>query len=437
MPVARPAARSRVVVLGVLSFALLAGAMWFTLGRRAPEPPVAVTSGLDPAIAQLMERSRCEVKASPRSGEAWGRLATVWLHAQFNSEAEWAFARAERYSPRDARWPYLHGILLKEDQPEAAVARFEAAVRLCGDQPDAPRLRLARLLLERGRLDEAEAQFQSLLRREPTHPPALLGLARIRLAQGRAAESAGLLSRCADDRHVARSAQALSAQVQRHLGHAEMADAASRALDRMPPDTAWPDPYWTEALQYRVGKTAWLEQAQALIDAGRLEAALEALNRIAKDYPDDGESRYLMGWILNREGQGSEAERSLREHLRLSPQSPKGLAQLAVALLAQERYAEAIEVLRQAIQVKPTWAELHFNLGYALTHLGRKDEAIAGFREALRYDPNYVDAYITLADLLIEKGGRDEAAGLLRQALLLNPGDERVRILQRRIGQRE
>jgi len=123
----------------------------------------------------------------------------------------------------------------------------------------------------------------------------------------------------------------------------------------------------------------------------------------------------------------------LREHLRRSPQSPKGHAQLAVALLAQQRHAEAIEVLEAGVKLKPTWRELHSNLGYACVQLGRYDRAIQHFREALHHDPNYVPSYTALADLLVRRGEDVEALRLLRQAVELSPSDPRARSLLQRV----
>ena len=430
--VPRPWQRAVVVLLAL---GVLATGVLIARARRAAAPPAVTTSELDPAIARLIANSTREVRATPRSGAAWGRLATALMHAQFRPEADFAFRQAERFSPREAQWPYLHGLMLREDHAKAAVARFETASRLCRDRPDAPRLRLAQLLFESGRFPEAEGHFQILVKLQPSHPLALLGMARVRVAQDRPTESAELLIRCADDPHTARSAHALLAQVRRRQGDAAGAEAAARKAATLPLDRPWPDPCWSEALQFRVGKTARLEQAQALIDLGRMSDALKALTALARDYPTDAEAYYVSGWVLNREGRGAEAERSLREHLRWSPASPKGHAQLAVAFLAQARYAEAVEILQQAIRLKPTWAELHFNLGYACAHLGRDEEAIASFRETLRLDPGYRDAYITLADLLNRRGEREEPLGLLRQALTLNPADERAKFLIQRIGE--
>ena len=96
----------------------------------------------------------------------------------------------------------------------------------------------------------------------------------------------------------------------------------------------------------------------------------------------------------------AQQERALREHLRRSSESAKGHAQLAVALLSQRRYDEAIEVLEAGVKLKPTWREFHSNLGYACVQVGRYDEAIRHYREALACDPNYQPTLTALAELL-------------------------------------
>ena len=61
-----------------------------------------------------------------------------------------------------------------------------------------------------------------------------------------------------------------------------------------------------------------------------------------------------MGWVLNQQQKFSEAELALREHLRRSPESPKGHAQLGVTLLNLLRYPSCIrrrEVSNILIQI--------------------------------------------------------------------------------------
>jgi len=164
-----------------------------------------------------------------------------------------------------------------------------------------------------------------------------------------------------------------------------------------------------------------------LISGGSADA-LKALTAVAQDYPPTRRPVYLIGWVLNRESRGVEAERSLREHLRRSPASPKGLAQLAVAMLAQARYAMPLDLLEQAIQLKADLGRAAFQSRLCVRHLGRDEDAIRQFRETLRLDPNYLDAYITLADLLNLQGQRDEPSRAAAPSAHLNPADERASV---------
>ena len=62
---------------------------------------------------------------------------------------------------------------------------------LCDDHQDAPRLRLAELLLRQGHPAQAETQFRALLVLNPEHAPATLGLARLALLKGQIGEGGG------------------------------------------------------------------------------------------------------------------------------------------------------------------------------------------------------------------------------------------------------
>jgi tetratricopeptide (TPR) repeat protein len=385
--------------------------------------------GLDPAVAKLIEGALRDVRAVSRSGDAWGRLGSALMHYEFIPEARVCFDRAEELSPRNPRWPYLHALLVVSRDPADAAPLLRRAVAACGERPDMPRLQLAQWLAERGETTEAEQHFQVLLRLAPNHPPALLGLARLRRAQGRLEESRGFLDHCLSDSHTAKAAHVLLAQVQQALGDTSAAEAAARRAASLPADTPWPDPFWTEASAFRAGRKALLQDASDLLDQEQFAPALQVLASVTRDYPDDDEAWYLTGWTLNRAQRGAEAERALREHLRRSPQSPKGHAQLAVSLLSQKHAAEAAGVLEAALKLKPTWRELHFNLGYACAQLGRDADAIQHLRDALALDPSHVPTYTALAELLGRRGNATEARRLLSQALELQPSDARARTL--------
>ena len=416
-------------IVAVLIGSLLACAALYALKHRSPRPPPVATEGLDPVVARLIEGALRDVRAAPRSGDTWGRLGSTLMHYDFLPEARFCFDQAEKFSPGNPRWPYLHALIVLPRYPAEATPLLRRAVASCGERPDMPRLQLAQWLAEHGDAAEAEQHFQTLLRLTPNHPPALLGLVRLRRAQGRLEECRGFLDRCLDDPHTAKAAHALLAQVRQALGDTAGAETASRQSASLPADVPWPDPFWTEASAFRVGRKALLQDATVLLDHDEFSAALQVLAGVTRDYPDDDEAWYLTGWALNRAQRAAEAERPLREHLRRSPQSPKGHAQLAVSLLNQKRYAEAVDVLEAALKLKPTWRELHFNLGYACAQLGRNDEAIRHLRDALALDPNHVPTYVALAELLVRRGDSTEARRLLRQALEVQPANTRARAL--------
>jgi Flp pilus assembly protein TadD len=415
------------MIAAVAVFAVcLATLAYLTFPWRAPEPPRVDTVGLEASVVKEIDEATLEVRETPQSGSAWGKLASILMHYEFVEEARTAFRQAARLAPQDPRWPYLHGVLLMNRDTSAAFEELGRSVTLSGGNPDMPRLRLAQFLAERGRTDDADRQFEILRRNVPGHPPASLGLARIRHAQGRSAECTNLLTECLNDPHTAKSASALLAAVLQSLGQIGAADASARRSAALPADTPWPDPYWTEASRHRISRKARIEEAELLLDEGRTGDAISALTVLTVEHPEDSEPWYLLGWALNQQKDGAAAERALREHLRLS-ESPKGLAQLGVSLLIQQRFAEAIEVLEKAVEVKPTWRELHSNLGFACVQLGRDDQAIAHYRNALAQDPNHVPSHTALAELLVRRGKMVEARAALREALEISPTDERAR----------
>lgn len=247
-------------------------------------------------------------------------------------------------------------------------------------------------------------------------------------------ESKNLLASCLDDPHTAAGAHVLLASLQQALGDATGAAATARRSSALAADVAWPDPWWAKAAQWRAGRKALLAEASRLLDQRQFTEALSLLGRITTNDPAAAEAWYQMGWAHNQLQQRPEAERALRQYLRLSPQSPKGLAQLAVSLLGQRQFTEAVELLQAAVRLKPTWRELHSNLGYACVQLSCPDEAIVHFREALRLDPNYVPSYTALAELLSRRGEGEEAKRLLELALQLNPTEARAKGMLERLG---
>ena len=417
------------LVAGIFILVVCAAVWW--LSPRFAVPEIEMKE-LDPAVALVLSNALEEVRVTPASATAWGRLGSALMHYDFVEETDAAFQRAAQLDPKEPRWPYLLALLRMPTQPRAALPLLERAVALAPETADTPRLRLGELYLGLGRTAEAERSFEELLRTQPDHAAARLGLARVRQQQSRLAECSNLVVRCLGSPHTAREALTVLAAVKLSVGDREGAAVAARQGRGLPPDAPWPDPWWRETLEWRVGRKARLADASAQLDTGEIHQAVDSLRAVGRDYPQDEEVWYLLGWGLNQQQKFSDAESALRQHLRLSPQSPKGHAQLGVTLLNLRRYLEASEVLAAGIKLKPTWRELHSNLGFAAVQRGREVEAIGHYREALACDPGHADTYLSLSELLGRRGERVEALRLAKVALGLEPANARAAALLHR-----
>jgi len=100
--------------------------------------------------------------------------------------------------------------------------------------------------------------------------------------------------------------------------------------------------------------------------------------------------------------------------------TPRRLNNLALALVAQGRFDEAIENYYKAIQINPDYPDAQYNLGIALAAKGRSDEAIENYRNAIQINPNNCEALDNLGMVLTARGQFDEAIGDFRQAIQIN-----------------
>ena len=87
---------------------------------------------------------------------------------------------------------------------------------------------------------------------------------------------------------------------------------------------------------------------------------------------------------------------------------------------------EAEKALREALKLRPAYAEAHSNLGNTLKGLGRVREAVAHYREALRIVPDYAWAHFNLGTCLLEEHRPVEAEAELREALVRLPKAAKV-----------
>jgi len=93
---------------------------------------------------------------------------------------------------------------------------------------------------------------------------------------------------------------------------------------------------------------------------------------------------------------------------------------LALTLVRQEKFAEAVEEYKLAIEETPGVPALYFGLGTTYKDMGRYREAVEQLNIAVSLDPDYTDAYINLGVSYEELGETDRAEMAFRRATVLD-----------------
>lgn len=221
----------------------------------------------------------------------------------------------------------------------------------------------AQALHQAGRLTEAAARYETVLRQKAEDATALALLGALRLQQDdpRAAEK--LLRRAADRRPADPTPRYNLGLALNRLGRPADAAATLEQVIAAHPGHA----------------DAW----KALGDARRAQedrgGAVAAWRRAIEVHPDHAGALLNLGALLLGEGEAEDAERCLRRLLALRPDDPQALNNLGLVLVALKRMTEAEAAYRRALEITPDHANACENLGTLLLLAQRPEEAARAF----------------------------------------------------------
>lgn len=182
--------------------------------------------------------------------------------------------------------------------------------------------------------------------------------------------------------------------------------------------------------------------ALALDESGDPAASVEVFREFVARWPRWKWAWMNLGRVQRKLGRNADAEKTLRAWLERAPKDPTGWTNLGSILVAQKRFTEALEAYDKALRLDPD--DLDAWLGKAAAHWTRNvDGAIAAYREAVRCDPGRADAWMYLGRLLQRKSAYDEARRAFERALSVSPRDwtgrrdtqKRLRLTRQRMDQ--
>jgi tetratricopeptide (TPR) repeat protein len=410
------------------------GAGYYLRRDSLPEPPVLDLAQEDRAVVAAVESARGKVRRAPRDAQAWGMLGMVLYANDYVAESADCFLQAGCLDAREPRWPYYRAVALATTEPDAALAELRRAVDLWGDTEVMPRLRLADLLLEQGRMEEAQEQFRHVLRQAPNNSLAHLGLARLAAQSNDADVSLKHLENCLEDCATEKPARTLRAELYHRKGDGVAAERERGRAAQLPEPGSAIDPVIEEMVALAVGRRAVIAQSNRLLALGRAREASVLLLEAVREYPDSERVWQSLGKAYLEQKAPAEAERAFRKALLCRPDLVDASFSLGVALLEQGQTVEAGQCFRRTVELRPEYVRAHCYLGHCLEEQGKRADAIGAYRTALRYKPYFAHAHMKLAELLARDGRIKEAREHLELAVSLDPKDREARELLEKYG---
>lgn len=157
---------------------------------------------------------------------------------------------------------------------------------------------------------------------------------------------------------------------------------------------------------------ASLRVAQAALNGGSPNIALQVAQNILARTPDDLPALLIRGDALTQLGQNDGAVRAFKDALRRDPASAHARLGLGRVRLTTDP-AEAAGLFRDVLRVDPNNASALTDLGIALDLLGQHAEARAYYRRVLADNPANVAVQVNLALSLAMTGDSVDALRLI------------------------
>ncbi len=176
------------------------------------------------------------------------------------------------------------------------------------------------------------------------------------------------------------------------------------------------------------GPLAEVYRASAAVRAGGGAEAVSYLERkLAEAKPAEPQPWFDLAQGQIRLRRFTEAEATLSALLRRRPDDLLALEWLALAVAAQGRTDEAIELTRRSLATGSNRVEAEYNLGRLLEAKGQNEEAEQHLKKAVTLRPNLAAAWFRLGEVQAAQGRKDEALASYHKALAVEPNHAAAR----------
>ncbi len=166
-------------------------------------------------------------------------------------------------------------------------------------------------------------------------------------------------------------------------------------------------------------------QAQTLLSAGKIDAAIEALTALARLNANDAQINYLLGTGYYQKANFARAVDHLSLALKQLPQESKSYRQsmqmLGLAHYFQGHLKDAVLYLEQVTIWEPEGVEIAYVLGIAYIQTHNPDKARESFARMFNLPAGSASAHLINAQMMIRQQFEEFAEKELQKALALDP----------------
>ncbi len=322
---------------------------------------------MDEAMKQYKEGMAADSKQKATYQK---RMIEVLMRQNKRTEASDVNAAILKDNPKDSDARGLQAsLLLDRGDVQKAISELQSVV---GAAPDnfVARYNLGRAHVARGEWEQARQQFTEAIRQRPDYVPARLGLAQLQVVL-------------------------------------KEYDAAIKSVNEI------------MAIDKKNGPARMIEAA-ALLGQRKYADARQLLENLRKANPNSADVIFSLGMVALNEGKYKEAEETFRKGYELNPKDNRGMVGVVETLVQQKKSDEAVKFLQGELAKTPNRNDLHMALGNVAVRQGNFDLGIQEFQTVLNsLDKNSKargEVYLRMGETLRRKGDMNGAVAALYKA---------------------
>lgn len=332
---------------------------------------------------------------------------------------------------------YAKGVKqINDGNPNGAIVFLKNALEKDQNYLDA-RYQLAKAYVAAGKYEQAEKEFQKVLRQNPSRVEIMLDLARIYNsskkpdlaidAMGKYLKSHQQSSEALEIMGIGYALKNRLDEAENYLLQALKADPrrSGAKLDLAGIYIAWGrekdarqrldeiikvDPKNSRAYYMLAG----LENS-----VGNKDRALEIYQTILKINKFDTSAIYKSGLIYIDKGELDKAEKLAAHLLQNYPNRADGNRLKGLVCYYKKNYTEAIAALQNSLRTQPNM-EAYYFLGLSLYNRGEFENALSQFRIILDYNPSFIQARLLTGVILLKQGRIDDSISEIGKILQLD-----------------